>query len=170
MSGHCLFSQLALVTWRSLGPFPGSYITPARKPLIVLFAQAGFSKCGWMGGGLNHTVYSLSNKPAVCHPSHHWSHPLSGPRVCPPSPSVLLASRGTVCFDWDLCHLWLLNHVDTRVIHAWRGCLCLDPNRLFNTSSGLLGFVFFVIAGVWGGSLLKELCWRACLKSIKGKC
>lgn len=96
-SGHCLSSQPAMVTWRSSDPFPGSYITPTRNPVIVLFAQAGFSKCGRMGGGLNHTVCSLSNKPAVCHPSHHWSHPLSGPPVCPPSlPSVLLASHGTV--------------------------------------------------------------------------
>ncbi len=152
VSGLCLSSQPAMVTWRSSSLFPGSYITPTRKPVIVLFAQAGFSKCGWMGGGFNHTVYSLSSKPAVCQAT-------TGPIPCPGPLSVPLPSLGALgqpwhCFDWDLCHLWLLNHVDTRVIHAWRGCLCLDPGTHSYCLAAVLAccadhsFVLSVIFGV----------------------
>lgn len=43
VSGHCLLSQLATVTWRSLGPFPGSYITPTRNLLLCSLPRR-FSK------------------------------------------------------------------------------------------------------------------------------
>lgn len=175
VSGHCLSSQPAMVTWRSSGPFPGSYITPTRKPVIVLFAQAGFSQWGWMGGGFNHTVCSLSSKPAVCHPSHHWSHPLSGPPVCPP-PSPLCSWPAMALFwlgslsslaaksCWHTSHpclerLSLSRPKHTHFLTALVAC-CADNS-----------FVFFVVVDVWGGFLLtgSGQWWKACLKSRNGK-
>lgn len=110
--------------------------------LLCCSASHALLKVAEWGGGLNHTVYSLSNTSAVCHPSHHWSHPLPGPQSAPlqlpPSP-LGAVGQPWHCFDWDLCHLWLLNHVDTRVIHAWRGCLCLDPNTHSHFSATVSG-------------------------------
>lgn len=162
VSGHFLSSQPAMVTCRSSGPFPGSYITPTREAVIVLLALAGFSKYGWMGGGLNHTVYHLSNKPAVClcHPSHHWSHPLSRPPVCPP-PSPLCC--------WPAMALFWLGSLASLAakscLHTGHPCLqklsLSRPKQTFQQHVVACcadnSFVFSVIVGVWGRSLLKEL-------------
>lgn len=112
----------------SLWPdFSDPYIILTREPRIVLLTQAGFSKCGRMGGGSNHTVYSLFNKPAVYHPSHHWSHPLSGPLVLstPPPFLVFLASHATVLTGISVIFGWKI--VLTRK-SSMPGKAVLDPN------------------------------------------
>lgn len=141
-----------------------------KRSLIVLFAQADFCKCSWMGGDWNHTVYRPSNKPAACHSSPHWFQPLSA--SLPP----LRTSHGTV-LTGDLCNLWLLNHVDTRVIHVCRGCLCPDPNAHSNFSTAVAHFAGWSVVLSLTLCLLKlieletneEHVWNQWMKHVMSK-
>lgn len=63
-----------------------SYCTPCPGGLFLNVSE-------WVEV-FNRTVYGLSDKPAVYHPSHQWSHPQSGPLVCVPPPPP--PSNGTV--------------------------------------------------------------------------
>lgn len=157
-----------MVTWRCSGPFPGSYITPTRKPVIVLFAQAGISNVAeWVEVEIIQYTVCLTNQLYTIQAT-------TGPIPCPgplsvPLPSLCAPSQPCHCFDWDLCHLWLVNHVDTRVIHAWKGCLCLDPNThtftLFNSGSGLLcRQQLSILCDSWWWCAAKVKC---CLKNWK---
>lgn len=54
------------------------------------------------------------------------SHPQPGPG--PPLCLLCASSQTWLCFDWDLSHLCLLNHVDARVTQAFSVGVCLSPN------------------------------------------
>lgn len=89
VSQYCLSCQPAWVTWKSMGLFSRllhhsgkktSYCAPCLGGLFLNVSE-------WVEV-LNRTVYGLSDKPAVYHPSHQWSHPQSGPLVCVPPSSL----------------------------------------------------------------------------------
>lgn len=98
----------ATVTWRSAVPLRHS----TKKPPIVL-CNPGKLLSTWLNGWRFKSCLTSQL-------------PIRPPPV--PSPVWPLCARRGSCFDWDLCNLWLLNRVDSRVIHAWSGRLCVDPN------------------------------------------
>lgn len=97
-----------MVTCRSSGPFPGSYITTTRKPVIVLFAKTGFSNVA-------ERVEFEIIQYTVCLTNQLYAiQATTGPIPCPgplsarppPPPPVLVASPATVLTGISVIFGW----------------------------------------------------------------
>lgn len=142
---HCVYCQTAFATQRNLASLPDSYITPTKN---ISNCTLNPARLRWIS--LNEKMF-LFIQCAVCLTNQlHDILASAGPVPslgpwCVTRPLLLhfpsTSGKPWLCFDWDLCHLWLLNPVVANfTMHGLEVSTSAQTVSypLFNTNSELL--------------------------------